>query len=1102
MADAIQNMIAGMNKETLGAFCRTKSGDFVASRHSTITAQNKDLFPAVFQERFASVDIIGFFKNLEIFVFLIRLKDGSVLSERSCRRLQFDFAIRVLRTAHNAQHSIFTEWLGDDAPMNINQALFVFTDDNGSFRFSLVENLDRNAGTPKRFRRQTFFVDQEQSNNTFKKRMDLYRAWNSFNEMKEVFSVEKLSDEFFTEYKNIYQDFVEYATGKRMVQQGKKWVETTVHSPRTEVMAQFEQIGDAEKAFRDYVKKMMGRLVFLQFLQKKGWLGAPEGQEWGTGDKEYLRKLFKSKPETIQNNFLDTVLERLFFQSLNIDRTASNDIADELLSIQNGQKVRIPYLNGGLFENDVLDQTQVQFPKEIFEKLFDTFERFNFTIDENDPNDAEIGVDPEMLGRIFENLLEDNKDKGAFYTPKEIVQYMCRESLIAHLGDTHAVRKLVTYCDDADIADSDKETLITKLRTVKICDPAIGSGAFPMGMLHVVLNCRKQLERIDDTPAEIVRLKSQIIQNNIYGVDIEAGAVDIARLRFWLSIVVDEVQPIPLPNLDYKIIQGNSLLESFMGIDLSKINPGQETFTEKRRNGRSVIVERKVAIPTLRYLDLFGEGTTIDDILNDISAIYSETDHQKRDEIRARIHRNIKIFINKSVDNSDSLSSSQRDEIKRKAAEIKQGNVPYTLWHLYFADVFANGGFDIVIGNPPYIDSENMAANIPEQREIIKVTYPNLTGNWDIYMAFWELANIISKNIFVYITPDKWLSRPFGKSFRKNIMRNKMHSITYCGSNIFESATVDAVIALLAQKHSKTSFLKFNKSGSIDKLTEIDLDNLSDPYFIDGYFSPNLSLIQKMERASAALVRNIAECEGACATRDAYALAPLIENHEHFDARKYYKLINTGTLSKFISFWGECPITYLGEHVQFPVVSKVAFSESLGGTYQRRAASPKIIMKGLNLLDVCLDLNAEYIPGKTTLCICSNSADDLKLLCAILNSKAIFFYIKIKVASSSYCGGITFTPDIINTLPLPRMKDQDKCFLISIVDQIINRTCAIDEGLDNINKKVFSLYGFDENEMAIIEGSFRKTRRKEKVTSIKIIPNDDCTNEPDDDARD
>src|SRR5690554_7326532 len=181
-----------------------------------------------------------------------------------------------------------------------------------------------------------------------------------------------------------------------------------------------------------------------------------------------------------------------------------------------------------------------------------------------------------MLGHIFENLLEDNRDKGAFYTPKEIVQYMCKESLIQYLLNTFQEQKDIEQFIRLHIVSpflAEKENAILlnqKLDDIKVCDPAIGSGAFPIGMLQEIFEAKRFIFPFTGLPKFVnSEVKKNIIQNSIYGVDLEKGAVDIAQLRFWLSLVVDEENPSPLPNLDYKIMQGNSLLEQFGGIDLS-----------------------------------------------------------------------------------------------------------------------------------------------------------------------------------------------------------------------------------------------------------------------------------------------------------------------------------------------------------------------------------------------------------------------------------------------------------------------------------------------------------------------------------------------------
>ena len=268
-----------------------------------------------------------------------------------------------------------------------------------------------------------------------------------------------------------------------------------------------------------------------------------------------------------------------------------------------GNTLYIPFLNGGLFERDETDQNTASLPLlgELFSNPEDTespntrgfldfLSAYNFTIHEDSPGDHTIAVDPEMLGHIFENLLEDNKDKGAYYTPKPIVHYMCQESLIEYLlteltaketEDTEKkelrehLENFIKNQEGHALTDYVSE-ILESLRKVKVCDPAIGSGAFPMGILQEIYQAVETFHHLqpdevmhiwklpDDDwhPAEV---KKQIIQNSIYGVDIEKGAVDIARLRFWLSLIVDEEEPTALPNLDYKIVVGDSLVSKFEG---------------------------------------------------------------------------------------------------------------------------------------------------------------------------------------------------------------------------------------------------------------------------------------------------------------------------------------------------------------------------------------------------------------------------------------------------------------------------------------------------------------------------------------------------------
>ena len=588
-------------------------------------------------------------------------------------------------------------------------ALVVF-DSGDHWRLSFICDIKGEATSPKRYT-YVFGSDDLLYRTPIERFNFLKKKGISFENLKTAFSVEALSDEFFDRYREQYADFIQYITGKRFVKVGSKWEEKRLSEPNAALMEAFNY---NEKKIRDYVKKMMGRITFLHFLQRKGWM---------CGDLNYMQNLFENS--AYKDDYLDSVLEPLFFGILNTKPSerellfANYDWDKSLLT----EWKDIPYLNGGLFERDEEDEPESRFPADYFKRLFQFFSEYNFTIDENDPNDAEVGVDPEMLGKIFENLLEDNKDKGAFYTPKEIVRYMCQESLIAYLETNTSVakdkiRQFVLSPEEgvADISENKKPKLLAALEEVKICDPAIGSGAFPMGLLNELLHCREVLSGEHYDRAEI---KKNIIQNNIYGVDIEKGAVDIARLRFWLSIVVDEETPSPLPNLDYKIMQGNSLIESFMGVDLSKLTYEKEY--KKDKGEISLFDDEKNRLQkTVSHL---------------LSSYYSCSDHDRK----VKLQQEISDTINKQLE-----AQAYDPTILARLKDINLAeNNKFFLWHTWFSDVFNRdddkNGFDIVIGNPPYIDSETMTLlGQTDLREYIAKHYKFIKGNWDIYMAFLE----------------------------------------------------------------------------------------------------------------------------------------------------------------------------------------------------------------------------------------------------------------------------------------------------------------------------------------------------------------------------
>lgn len=672
------------------------------------------------------------------------------------------------------------------------------------------------------------------------------------NAIQNAFSVEQLSKEFFEKYKKQFEKFWKY-----------------IHTSEGYNSISFGT--DREKGIRDFTKKLLGRIVFLHFLQKKGWMGCTAGiKEWEDGDKQFMQTIFENYSN--QTEFHSKCLAELFYNTLNKRRTDDIFVCDRLEGVLS--KSKVPYLNGGLFDSDENITRKIDFPASYFQELFDFFGQYNFTIDENDPNDHEVGIDPEMLGHIFENLLEDNKDKGAFYTPKVIVQYMCQESIIECINtkinenESPEIKsaiedlirnKLAEKCSDLDLVQPISKALFE----VKVCDPAIGSGAFPMGILNVIYSAIEELYFIQpDSVASIWEVsdiewqphlvKKNIIQHSIYGVDLESGAVDIARLRFWLALVVDEIEPLPLPNLDYKIMQGNSLLESFEGIDLSKFGDAKAYESIKDEKSQIDLFTGKVKssskISTSDYEDIkalmdeyFNSNT-----LNNKKEIHSKIDNQvinhihlKIDEhkkelsfLKENLEKNVRIVSDKKLqkklsDTTLELSILIEKEIKLSQL-INSNERPFFLWHLFYKEVFDEGGFDIVIGNPPYVQLQKMG----KETDVLQAEgFKTFARTGDLYCLFYEHGiNILKdKGVLSYITSNTWMRTKFGESIREYFVTdsNPISLLNFEDTQIFPSATVEVNILLTKKEkwNKKLDAVAIKSDFKISSPIQLYLEN-------------------------------------------------------------------------------------------------------------------------------------------------------------------------------------------------------------------------------------------------------------------------------------
>jgi hypothetical protein len=909
-------------------------------------------------------------------------------------------------------------------------------------------------------KRYTFLLGPTETCKTAAERFEVLSTEKeiTFQTLVNAFSVEKLSKAFFDEYTLHYQNFCDYLQESNY---RKSVFNITFPAGATK-----QEKDKASKPIRDFVKKLLGRIVFLYFVQKKGWLGASD-TNYNDGLSDFIKQLFSKSGgnDTFYSNWLTV----LFFDTLNKERTNDDFIMPDK------KTVKVPFLNGGLFDKEEFDEHLLTFPSKLFHHpdfedtiltaknkgnargFLDFLDAFNFTIYEDSPDDHTVAVDPEMLGHIFENLLEDNKDKGAFYTPKEIVHYMCQESLTEYLcttlqiKDEVAEREAVNHLLKNKVVDEVLKPEIAELEkaldNVKICDPAIGSGAFPMGLLQEIFSIKELIAYETGKEWNPAETKLNIIQNSIYGVDIEKGAVDIARLRFWLSLVVDEEKPKALPNLDYKIVVGDSLISKFDG-EIVEIDWERKQSVGKAdeyvKNVQRLLVE--VADKQKQYFNPNNKNK---------KKLQAEIRNLKIELLINQLSFNKELYVSKTVQKGGfmptaaDIKHNTELELQIKGFDnlitklknlLKNPDEPFNHfdWKLDFPEVLnpylvnGNGGFDIVIANPPYIDSETMVnAGLEELRKYLTNKMSFCKGNWDIYIAFFDMGyHFLNRNgNLVYITPDKWISKPFGYELRKQLSP-KFNKIAEAGRNVFQTAKVDSIITFI--NNYEVDYLIIDKfiDNRVLNLGRVLKKNLTEPFAFDWLFSPHVELLNYFDSFPNKFIE-YGECENACATSDAYKLKEFLKdiNPYEFNPEIHFKVINTGTISKYVTRWGISEMTYLKDKANptkkykylAPVVNKKKFLKDFSNSYSEKSQKPKIIIKGLTLLDACLDYNAEIIPGKSTLIITKskNSADELFAILSIINSKLPLFYIKEKYRGSSYNQGVNFNTEMINNLPIP-----------------------------------------------------------------------------------
>jgi len=897
-----------MNKEFLDSIIK----DFSVDKFRRFFRVNQSFVPkservvSYGDQNFSNGMLLGMipFDVIDLQLFGFEVKKS--LNERSGKRAQYEIARKVLKERQ------------DDA------GIFIFYDRSGAFRFSLIyTNYIGGKRDWSAYRRFTFFADKALANVTFLQRIGTC-DFTSLDKVKDAFSVEKVTSEFFDKYKEIFFDLVDQFS------KNKVFVSEVVEKKKIKVS--------------DFVKKLMGQIVFIYFLQKKGWLGVGVDDQWGQGDQNFVKNLY-AKCLSDGNNFYNDFIEPLFYDTLG-NRYRGNDSVKNDQSFSPYFQTRIPYLNGGLFEDFYnWRDTTININNDFFGMLIEFFDQYNFTVDENTPSDQEISIDPEMLGKIFEKLLEykDRKSKGAYYTPREIVHYMCQESMVNYLiSETgyqdDRIRRLIKSKDRELTVKLDEQHLRTisqmtdlneiakkvdaALQSVKVLDPAVGSGAFPMGMLSEITSTRYFLNKYflhnkDEKGSELTEyhIKKETLENCIYGVDIDPGAVDIAKLRFWLALVVDHnIDDIePLPNLDYKLMQGNSLIENFEGINLIDNKYFENSTTavdslEKYAEEQTILGREFIKLiqsnqhGTIRYRILESRLTELKKVLttknkvpvstNIESSLFDEPEYIKESKIKAKklLEKQKEFFNTKDPQRKKDLKreiddlawelieSTLREEGREDKIEelrsLKELNErPYFLFKLHFAEVFQKkGGFDIVIANPPYIEFKSLSKS---DKKNIENSFITADGKYDIYIPFCEKSvYLLRKNgVLSFINPTRFMHRDYGKKLRSFMLENVSiktiidfndyqvfdEALAYTGVFVYQkicdinnNILYKKIKTNLDMDNIEYGLVSLNSNDKVDVM-QINQSNLSDkPWYVTN--NENEKILEKIKMDSIELI--------------------------------------------------------------------------------------------------------------------------------------------------------------------------------------------------------------------------------------------------------
>lgn len=942
---------------------------------------------------------------------------------------------------------------------------------------------------PRRF---SFFLGPNAKINTPYQFLVKQGAVKDFTDLQKRFSLEVVNKEF---YSQIALLFTQLAGGKRTI--GRKSIDAgsgLLSLPST----------NDDTLDKEFTVRLIGRLVFCWFLKKK------------RSDKNIPllpEELFSAKAVSENKGYYHGILEPLFFEVLN---TPADNREKKY---QSAPWTQIPFLNGGLFtphHHDFYERglsgiskyvNTLKVPDAWVKELFEIFETYNFTIDENTSVDVELSIEPEMLGRIFENLLAEinpetgetaRKATGSYYTPRPIVEYMVDESLKQYLLtktklDENKIKSLLTYEDLALIlTESEKESVLTALDAVKVIDPACGSGAFPMGILQKMLLILQKVDpesewwlerKLSQIESKLLKkelgkkLKSEnvnyvhklgIIQGSIYGVDIQPIAVEISKLRFFLSLIVDEkvndakenrgIEP--LPNLEFKFVCTNSLI----GLPKKEKNPNELFETEDMQS----INELK-------------------DLRDEYLRSYGIEKQKIQINFLKTQKKMVEFYWKQVLKPQADLSGSEK--------KIKKQDTPEFTRMLSNWDPFSDepagwfdsewmfgikDGFDIVIANPPYVSIKGIDW---DKRRFFEGVFITAKGRFDLYVLFLELAEKLSNSsgFISFIIPGKFVNNLQFEVARKMLIEKGFVNVTFIDEKVFQEASVDNVIVFAGNNVSKNNSYEAYKFLSTGP--RLLFSSTSDEIKRNRYiftFQSNTThnkILEKVEKDTIPLI-------DVCEVKDGI-VAGEIKDELFLDALRdkdskallFGKDVNKYFISKPSKY-----VNYKPDEMMH-----IELSRKNGKRYGLWMRTPEIFERHKILtrkvgtkIVAALDSNNYYYEQTLHSTALLDKRFDIKYILALYNSNLFIFYYR----NMNSQGGQIF-PQIrissLEKLPIKNICKNDQEPFVNLVTRIMNIPIEGKPAMKDVTKYqceidrlIYGLYGLTKKEVEIVENSVKE----------------------------